>query len=297
MQLHEVQVQIKRILAFLLFLPLLYSCNRLDSIPYSPKISPEAFLSEQPHTNIRIAGSDYILIQPTSTIFVYSLGLITLFIGLYFLKKNRKQKSKIWWGIALLFWGLGALLAGTSYQAFGFEIKCAGREFCIWTSWWEVFYMIFTAASIDAMLMAQTYSSVHGKWKKPLRVFAVAKFVTCTGLILSGALIPTKFLVSFELLILVSLPVMFVFIILNAYRYKKEKDPLDLLLLLAWIFLGLIIAVYFLYLISGFGEQLYKRGIWFTSNDVLHLGLILWMLYILLAISVKMKDIPHPNCK
>ena len=293
MKFNQVQIRIKSLLIALLFLPIIYSCNRLDRIPCSPAISPEAFLKEQPYVNIKIADTSFILIQPTSTIFVYSLGIITVLIGICFLKRNRKQRSKVWWGIALVFWGFGALLAGTSYQAFGCEIKCAGREFCSWTSWWEVFYLVFTAASIDAMIVAQTYSSVDGKWKKPLCVYAVIKCIIFTGLILAGAIIPVKFLVSFELLILVSLPAMFAFIFINASRYKRHKETLDLVLLLAWVILGLVIVVYFLYLISGYGEQLYKRGIWFTANDVLHLGLIVWMFYILFAISGKMKDISN----
>lgn len=281
-----------KILLFSLFLlPIMFSCNRLDNIPYSPSKTPAECLKEQPYVNLRIAESNFILIQPTSTIFVYSLGILTLLIGIYFIKNNKKQKSKKWWGIALIFWGLGALLAGTSYQAFGYEIKCNGREYCVWTSWWEIFYLIFTAASVDAMMMAQTHSSLNGKWQKTFRIYAVTKCLLLTTIILIGALLPSKFLVSFELLILVSLPSMIIFMFINAYHYKKYKDSLNIRLFLAWIFLGVVIVVYFLYLISGYGEQLYEKGIWFTANDVLHLGLVLWMLYILFALSGIMKDV------
>ena len=130
----------KILLFSLMLLPIMFSCNRLDNIPYSPLKTPAECLKEQPYVNLKIAETNFIFIQPTSTIFVYSLGILTFIIGIYFLKNSKKHKSKKWWGIALIFWGLGALLAGTSYQAFGYEIKCNGREYCVWTSWWEYFF-------------------------------------------------------------------------------------------------------------------------------------------------------------
>jgi len=51
-------------------------------------------------------------------------------VGLRFLLDQRGQQSRMWWGIGLLLTGLGALAAGTSYQAFGYELKCNGRETC-----------------------------------------------------------------------------------------------------------------------------------------------------------------------
>ena len=54
----------------------------------------------------------------------------------------------------MLLGGLAALAAGTSYQAFGYQIKCVGQETCAWTSWWEVIYLMFQQVSMDAMLVA-----------------------------------------------------------------------------------------------------------------------------------------------
>ena len=129
--------------------------SRLKSIRYTdPALTPANWREAQPCLKIKIASREIILTQPTSTFFVYALGLLTIGAGLYFLSIRDSEISRLWWGISLLLWGTGALLAGTSYQAFGYEIKCAGRRSCAWTSWWEVVYLMFQQVSMDAMLVA-----------------------------------------------------------------------------------------------------------------------------------------------
>jgi hypothetical protein len=89
------------------------------------------------------------------------LGLILIAIAFYLYKNTFNQLSRKWFSLALFFWGLAAILAGTSYQAFGFEIKCNGKEFCSWTSWWEIFYYLFQSFSMNSFLVATGYSSLN----------------------------------------------------------------------------------------------------------------------------------------
>lgn len=282
----------KRFLIFLFSSFLLTACGRLDAIPYTPAQTPETWLQIQPFAEFQFASQNVVFIQPSTSIIVYFLGILTIGVGLYFLKIRQGQLSRLWWGIALLLWGIGALLAGTSYEAFSYAIKCAGRDACLWTSWWEILYLIASVWSIGAMTMAVAYSSTTGKLRKTLSVYAIVNAVVYFIVVMIGAFIPVKFLISFELLLVVSAPGILAFFVINGWRYFKFKLRLDLLLLGTWIWLGVTIAAYFLYLISGNTVSLWAKGMWFSENDVLHIGLIIWMLYIAFALAPNVKDNP-----
>ena len=268
----------------------LAGCAQLDSIPYSPPQTSTSWLAIQPSIKLDLFSNSVYLIQPSTTAIVYFLGVLTLAAGLYFLRIRAQQQTRLWWGIALLLWGAGALLAGTSYEAFSYSIKCAGRDACVWTSGWEIIYLIFSVGSVDAMLIALAYSSALGRWRKNLIVCAIVSFALYLVAVLIGTLVPVKFLISFEFLILVLAPNIVLFLILNGWRYRQFKQPLDLALLGTWIGLIVVIAAYFGYYISGFSQTLWQQGIWFTENDVLHIGLIVWMLYIARVVARMASD-------
>jgi len=281
----------KRLPIILALLFSLTACGRLDTIPYEPTRTPINWLQIQPYTEFKLGSQNIIFVQPSTSMIVYLLGVITIAVGLYFLKIRNGHRSRLWWGIALLLWGIGALLAGTSYEAFSYTLKCAGRTACLWTSWWEVIYLILTVWSIDAMMLAVAYSSADGKLRKWLSVYAILNAVLYFIFVMVGTFIPIKFLVSFELLLVVTAPSIISFFVINGWRFAKIKQPLDLNYLGTWIWLGITIAAYFLYLISGNTASLWAKGIWFSENDVLHIGLILWMIYIARILAPRMKDV------
>jgi hypothetical protein len=271
---------------------LLTGCQQIESIPYSPRQTPETWLSIQPFVEFRLGAATILIVQPTTSALVYLLGLIAIGAGLYFLHIRHAQRSRLWWGVALMLWGGGALLAGTSYEAFSYQIKCAGREACLWTSEWEIGYLVLSVASVNAMLLAQAYACATGKGRNTLIIYALINFAVYALTVLIGLMVPIKFLISFEWLLIVTAPTIVLFIILNGWRYRKFKQSKDLALLGAWAWLAVTIGAYFLYLISGLTQNLWAQRIWFSENDVLHIGLIIWMIYLALIVAPHVEDEP-----
>jgi len=283
---------VKRLAAWLLAALVLAGCTSLDSIPYSPAQTSETWLKIQPFIEFQVASKTIILVQPSTTVIVTFLGIVAITAGLYFLRLRNGQKSRYWWGVALILWGAGALFAGTSYEAFSYQIKCVGRASCLWTSGWEICYLVLSVSSVDAMLVAVAHSCTTGKWRKNLIRYAAGNFGIYLIVVMIGTIAPIKFLISFEMLILVSAPNILFFLALNSWRFSKRKLRMDLVLLGTWIWLIITIGAYFLYYLSGMTQQLWKQGIWFSENDVLHIGLIIWMVYIVLGVAHHIQDEP-----
>ena len=271
--------------------------SRLKTIPYTdPKLTPSNWCETQPCAKFQIASKEIILTQPSSTIFVYFLGLVTIGAGLYFLHIRDSEISRLWWGVALLLWGIGALLAGPSYQAFGYQIKCAGRKSCAWTSWWEVVYLMFQQVSMDAILVAVAYSCAEGSLRIVLLVYALVSAGVYVIFTLVGGIVPVKSLITFNWMVWFSSPILLLLFILNGWRYYLFGDAMNLALLGAWILLLITSGAYSLYDNLDITRKLWAggQGIWFSQNDVLHIGLILWMIYITAVVANRVKDFSVP---
>lgn len=264
-------------------------CGRLETIPYTGH-TPETWCQAHPCVPVDLGFIQFIITEPTSSFLIYFLGILTVFIGVYMYKRRESDKSRFWFATALIFWGVAALSAGTSYQAFSYEIKCAGREVCSWTSWWEIYYYMFQSFSMNAFVAAVAYSSTSGTGRRLLKIYAIINVIAYNIILFTGAFLPDKFMVSFELFTLFTGPNFLILFIINTVNYIREKDPLELRLLILWSSQGLIVFVYFVYLLMGFTESLWKQGIWFSANDVLHLLIIFWQLYIFFSVVKRVRD-------
>lgn len=267
------------------------ACARLDSIPMSPPHTPETWLASQPWVEFTVASHRFLLVQPSTSIIVFALSILSLVIGARLLRDQGGQLARFWWGAGLVLWGVGGLLAGASYEAFSYAIKCEGRATCVWTSWWEVVYLILTAWSINAMMIGEAHSCAERRWLPTIGFGASVGALAYTSVVLAGALIPIRLLVSFELLILVSAPAIAVCIGLRARRWRRSRSRADLALLGTWLWLVLTTGAYYAYLVLDIPSALWARGIWFTENDVLHVGLIAWMFSIARVIAPRLKDV------
>ena len=271
--------------------------SRLKSIPHTnPHLTPDNWCEFQPCATIKLASKNLILTQPSSTVLVYALGILAIGVGLSFLRLRGDQVSRLWWGISLLLWGIGALLAGTSYQAFGYHIKCAGREGCAWTSWWEVIYLMVQQVSIAALLIAIAHSCTEGTVQTVLSGYALLSALLYTTITFIGGIIPIKSLITFEFMVWVSAPILLIILLLNGWRYYTLRTPMDLALIGAWLWLLFTMTAYWLYDRLDITPKLWAKGkgIWFSQNDVLHVGLILWMIYIAAFVVAQVNDYALP---
>lgn len=281
---------VKKLLLPLLLLGTLAlsGCSRLDSLTWD--VNAEQWLATHAHQKIAIGSLNFILAEPSSTIIVYGLGIIILLAGLYFLKNRGTGKSRFWWGIALVIWAVSTFSAGTSYQALSYELKYAGRTIGLWTTWWEIWYLLLFVVAMNAITVAVAFSSSSGKTRKGIIGYAAASASVYSALVLTGAFLPNQFLVSFEFMVLFASPTFLILLTVNIAGFVKTKRPLELLLAGAWIFMLLIVAAYFGFYVSGYAAVLWARGIWFNENDVLHIGLIVWIFYLVFAVSKKVED-------
>ena len=273
---------------FYLSILLASGCNRIDTILWEPKTTPGEWCQAMPCT--KIPYTEMILDQPLSTLLIYLLGGLWIWAGWRFWKTRNGQKSRSWWSITMVLGGLAAISAGTSYQAFGFELKCVGREFCIWTNWWEIAYMVIEIASLNAMLIAVAYSSTTNPLRKYLIFYAFTNSGVHLILTVVGAILSSRFLLSFELLVLFSMPAFLMYFIVNGIGYFRYKQSMDLILLWAWILMVLTNVGYYAYLLLGYTQILWAKGIWFSENDVLHVLVLCWVLYVGLVVSKNVKD-------
>lgn len=248
-----------------------FQFNQINRLLIQPLINSDVFLSQYPYIKL----NNLIIQQPTSTFFILLLAIITVGLGVYYIK-NKNNQFSFWLGINFIFWGIGAFLAGLSYQAFGYYLKCTNLEYCTFTNWVELLYMTFTVISINALLIAYSYLTKNKKVQRNLQNFAIISVVLYSLFQGIGIVLPNQFMISYEGMLLFLSPNIIIMMWIN---FKNLNETLHKRLWNIWLlFLGVNIA-YFVALFSNQGLFLYSNfNIWFNENDTLHVFLIAWML-------------------
>tara|TARA_B100001093_G_scaffold494554_1_gene538104 strand:+ start:7574 stop:8392 length:819 start_codon:yes stop_codon:yes gene_type:complete len=218
--------------------------------------------------------------QFSSSILVYTLAFYGLFVGYKYYQTQGGQKSRLYWSISLVLGGIGAFSAGSSFQAFAFTIKCAGKEFCDATSLFEVAYNILTVWSAGFLCLAIGVTFLRYSKMKTISIITLGYCLVFTLLSLAAFKENLYLLVSFEFLLLYLAPVYLSIITITIYQHIKNTNESSRKHLIAWLTLMLTLITYYLYLNFHFTELLWSKGIWFSANDVLHLGMIGWLYYL-----------------
>lgn len=245
--------------------------SKVGTLLMTPIMTTTEYLNQWPV----FTYGNLIIQQPSSSIIILVLSIVTVSLGFHYLKLKDNHFS-FWLGVNFILWGIGAFLAGLSYQAFGYYLKCSGLTACLVTDWVELLYMTLTVLSINAILMA--YAAIIQPYQSALALRRFAFISIFTYLVYQGIgmMIPDRFMLSYESLLLFLSPNLVIFILLS-YRNRHEEGHAQLLKLwIAFIFVNL---AYFVALLSGQGSFiLAKTGFWFNENDTLHVLLIAWMI-------------------
>jgi hypothetical protein len=245
--------------------------SKVDHIELIPSINFQQVLDSMPYAYL--PRFNIYFQQPFSSLLVFALGFVILYVGYVYLKHSGFVTR--WLGINFIFWGLGAMVAGISYQAFGAHLKCALYDSCRFTHLVELFYMSLTVLSINALLIA--YSGFHTTHPRSrLQVLALISVFAYTILQGIGMIIPVKFLLTYEfMLIFLSINI----IIMMVTDYNRRQVLVHKKLFMLWVAFLVVNLSYFVALFSGYAQPLYQQtGIWFNENDVLHLVLLIWIL-------------------
>ena len=263
----------------------LAGCGRLDELTYQPPTTPQQWCEQRPC----IEAGGTIINEPIGIVLVFGLALLWLAAGIYFLVTRRGQKSRLWIGIALLLGGIGAALAGISYQLFSYVLKCQGRDLCLLTNGYEVAYSVTQAVSISAMVAAVAYACTEGRLRKGLLIYAVLNAVIYCVITIVGVLTPSALLLSFTILMVFALPGVIIVIVVTARHLGQPKERA---IFFAAVGLLVVEALYYAYWASGLTQTLWDggNGVYFSENDVLHIGFIIWLIYILAKLGPTLDD-------
>lgn len=263
----------------------LAGCGKLDELTYEPPTTPAQWCEQRPC--IEVGGT--VINEPIGIVLVFSLALMWIGAGVYFLVSRRGQRSRLWFGVALVLGGIGAGLAGISYQLFSYVLKCEGRELCALTNGYEVAYSLTQAWSVSAMVVAVAYACTLGRARTGLMVYALVNALVYCVVTAIGVLTPSATLLSFSVLMLFALPGVLIVIAITARRLGEPKERA---IFTAAILLLLVQVAYYAYWASGLTQTLWDdgNGFYFSENDVLHIGFILWLAYLLWRVGPTLAD-------
>lgn len=270
----------------------LAGCGRLDELVHDPPTTPEQWCDQRPCVDL--GGT--VLAEPFGTALVALLAAMWFVAGAYFLVTRRGQRSRSWLGAALVLGGASAGMAGVSYQAFSYELKCAGWDLCRLTTGWEVGYSVTQALSVSAMLAAVAFATTTGWMRRAFLAVAAASAIGYLVVATAGVLLPSATLLSFPVLMLFAVPGLAMVIVLSARGYRRSRDAMHRHLLIAALLQVAVQAAYFATWLAGLTEALWDdgAGFYFSENEVLHVGMLLWLGYVVVALGPILRDAREP---
>ena len=222
-------------------------------------ITSDSWCDLQPCIHIE----SFIISQPTSSIIVLMASLYAVLLAFKIMSFHK------FWSLSLMLGGVAAIFAGFEYQAFGYEIKCAGQVYCDEYSIFSIIYNVLTmlAFSVAIFALARRYeNSFLIRWT----FSCFLCFVIITAI---AYLDNYEYLLGFNFLMISLIPST----VMTLNLLISKQDNLTKLLLQSIYLILLVILTYFLYLFIGFQSILWSHGVWISSDDILHIGMLIWL--------------------
>jgi hypothetical protein len=137
------------------------------------------------------------------------------------------------------------------------------------------------------MVVAVAYALATERARRAITVYAVLNLVIYVAVTVAGVLLPSAFLLSFELLLLFAVPAL---VVAAALAIRRWQEPLARRILWVLVLLVLVQVAYLVYFALGITESLWASGIYFSANDVLHVGMLVWLAITAGALGPALKD-------
>ena len=263
----------------------LSGCGHIDELNYQPLTTPQEWCIQRPCIDV----GDLVVAEPTSSVLVFTLALLWIGVGLAFLLGRHDQRSRMWFGASLILGGVAAGSAGISYQAFSYELKCAGREACTLTNGFEIAYSLLQVGSFSAMVVAVAWALAGLRVRRGISIYAVVNLVVYVAITVVGVIVPSALLLSFEVLLLFAVPAL---VMVAVLAWSQRRTMLGRRVLWVLILLVGVQVAYLIYFASGLTASFWASGVYFSANDVLHVGMVAWLITTWLLLRGPLRDRP-----
>jgi hypothetical protein len=144
------------------------------------------------------------------------------------------------------------------------------------------------------MLVAVAHACTTGRGRRWHVGYAAASALGYLAVETLGVLLPSATLLSFSVLMLFALPGIAVVIVVAGRRYRRTRDPMDRSLVVAALLLVAVQVAYYAYWAAGLTAAIWDGGAgsYLSENEVLHLGILLWLGYVVAVVGRHLRDAP-----
>jgi hypothetical protein len=145
------------------------------------------------------------------------------------------------------------------------------------------------------MLTAVSYACATAGLRRYLIGYAVLNAAVYAAISIAAVMMPSAVLLSYLVLMLFALPGSLIVIVVSTLGYLRNHDTMNRSLVVSTLLLVVVQTAYFAYHSAGLTETLWDhgRGFYFSENDVLHVGMMLWIAYVVFVVGKRLCD-DHP---